>query len=260
MLAVLAAGCGDSGGAPTGAAASNSTRPIPGEVEPEGEVLVFAAASLTDAFAELADAFEEENPKASVTFNFGPSSGLASSINEGAPADVFASANQTQMDNVTEAGATAGESRAFARNVLEIAIPPDNPGEVEGLGDFAQDDLLIGLCAVDVPCGDFGRQVLERAGVTPAVDTNETNVRALLTKVELGELDAGLVYRTDVRSAGDAVTGIEIPEVDNVVATYPIAALAEAPNPEAADAFVAFVHSDEGQAVLESFGFLRTAA
>ena len=124
------------------------------------------------------------------------------------------------------------------------------PAGVTGLADFADADLLIGLCAEEVPCGEFGREALANAGVTPSIDTNEPDVRSLLTKVEAGELDAGIVYVTDVLSAGDAVEGIEIPAEDNVIATYPIAALTDAGNPEVADAFVAFVLSDEGQEIL----------
>lgn len=220
----------------------------------DGEVLVSAAASLTDAFAEVEAAFEAANPGVDVVLNLGASSALREQILEGAPADVFASANTSNMDQVVEAGEADGP-QIFVTNLLQITVPAGNEAGVTSLGDFANEALLIGLCAEEVPCGDFGRQALENAGVTPAIDTNEPDVRALLTKVEAGELDAGIVYVTDVLSTVSTVEGIDIPEEDNVVANYPIAALANAPNPDAAAAFVAFVLSAEGQAILAEFGF-----
>lgn len=256
VLAVV--GCGDDDSS-TDAADQTSTSSPPSSAtsEPalEGDIVVFAALSLADAFTELGTAFEEQNDGTSVEFNFGPSSGLANQILEGAPADVFASANATQMDVVVEAGGNEGEPEPFVTNVLEIAVPPDNPGEVAGLEDFARDELLIGLCAEEVPCGQFGRQILEGAGITPAIDTDEPDVRALLTKVESGELDAGIVYKTDVLASDGAVEGVDIPEDQNVIATYPLVALAEAGAPEVAAAFVEFVLSEEGFEILESFGF-----
>ena len=221
----------------------------------EGELLVSAAASLTDAFAEVEAAFEAANPEVDVVLNLGSSSSLREQILEGAPADVFASANTSNMDQVAEAGEVEGEAEIFVLNELQIAVPAGNPAGVTGLDDFANEDLLIGLCAEEVPCGSFGREALEKAGVTPAIDTNEPDVRALLTKVEAGELDAGIVYVTDVLSTAGAVEGVDIPEEFNVVAAYPIAALVNAPNPDAAAAFVDFVLSDEGQAILVEFGF-----
>ncbi len=220
----------------------------------EGELLVSAAASLTDALAEIEAEFERANPEVDVVLNLGSSSSLREQILEGAPADVFASANTSNMDQVIEAGeAESGE--IFVTNLLQIAVPAGNPAGIAGLEDFANEDLLIGLCAEDVPCGDFGRQALENGGITPAIDTNEPDVRALLTKIEAGELDAGITYVTDVLSADGAVEGVDIPDDVNVVAEYPIAALINAPNPDAAAAFVDFVLSDEGQAILASYGF-----
>jgi molybdate transport system substrate-binding protein len=159
------------------------------------------------------------------------------------------------MDQAVEAGEAEGDE-VFVRNELEIAVPAGNPGDVDGLDDFASTDLLIGLCAEEVPCGEFGREALANAGVTPAQDTDEPDVRSLLTKIEAGDLDAGIVYATDVLAAGDAVEGIEIPEEDNVIAEYPIAALSRAGRPAVAEAFVAFVLTGEGQEILESYGFL----
>ncbi|MCI0425064.1 MAG: molybdate ABC transporter substrate-binding protein [Actinobacteria bacterium] len=252
LLLVLAA-CGGSDAETTTTVAGGSTSAPSTGVE--GEVLVSAAASLTDAFAEVESAFEAANPEVDVVLNLGPSSGLREQILEGAPADVFASANTSNMDQVAEAGELAGDPEIFFRNLLQIAVPAGNPAGVTGLEDFGRDELLIGLCAEDVPCGDFAREALANAGVTPAIDTNEPDVRALLTKVEAGELDAGITYVTDIASTDGAVEGVDIPEDENVVAAYPIAVLAGAPNPDAASAFVDFVLSDEGQAILAGYGF-----
>jgi molybdate transport system substrate-binding protein len=220
-----------------------------------GELLVSAAASLTDAFGEVESAFEEENPGVDVVLNLGSSSALREQILEGARADVFASANTSNMDQIAQAGELSGEAEIFVANSLQIAVPTGNPAGVDGLEDFAREELLIGLCAENVPCGDFGRQALENAGISPSIDTNEPAVRALLTKIEAGELDAGITYVTDVLSSSGTVEGIEIPEEVNVVAEYPIATLAGAPNADAAAAWVEFVLSDEGQAILTSYGF-----
>jgi molybdate transport system substrate-binding protein len=221
----------------------------------EGELLVSAAASLTDAFAEVESGFEEENREVDVVLNLGSSSALREQILEGAPADVFAPANTSNMDQVAEAGELSGEAEIFATNSLQIAVPSGNPGGVTGLEDFAREELLIGLCAEAVPCGDFGRQALANTGVIPSIDTYEPDVRALLTKIEAGELDAGITYVTDVLSASGDLEGVEIPAEMNVVAEYPIATLAGAPNPDAAAAWVEFVLSDEGQAILTGYGF-----
>jgi molybdate transport system substrate-binding protein len=217
---------------------------------------VFAAASLTDAFGEMASTFEDENPGTTVELNFGASSALREQILAGAPADVFASANTSNMDQLVDADAVQGEPEMFAANQLEIAVPAGNPGNVEGLDAFGNGDLNIGLCAEEVPCGQFGREALANAGVTPAQDTDEPDVRSLLTKVEAGDLDAGLVYHTDVLAAGDQVEGVEVPEDVNVIAEYPLAALSASDNAGGAAAFVEFVLSDEGQSILESYGFM----
>jgi molybdate transport system substrate-binding protein len=221
-----------------------------------GSITVFAAASLTDAFGEMADSFEEENLGATIKTNFGASSALREQILAGAPADVFASANTSNMDQLVDADAVAGEPEVFVTNQLEIAVPAGNPGGVDGLDDFGKADLAIGLCAEEVPCGQFGREALANAGVTPAQDTDEPDVRSLLTKVEAGDLDAGLVYHTDVLAAGDEVEGVEVPEEFNIIAAYPLAALSASGNADLAAAFVEFVLSDEGQSILGSYGFM----
>lgn len=219
------------------------------------EVLVSAAASLGDAFAEIAEAFEAANPGVHVSLNVAGSIILRDQILEGAPVDVFAPADLATMDVLHTAAAIAGEPSVFAQNRLQIAVPAGNPAGITGLGDFADEALLIGLCADGVPCGVFARQALSAAGVDASIDTNEASVRALLLKIEAGELDAGITYVTDVLAGGEAVDGVEIPPDVNVVADYPIAVLADAPHPEAAAAFVAFVRSDTGRAILAEHGF-----
>ncbi|MDX1566368.1 MAG: molybdate ABC transporter substrate-binding protein [Longimicrobiales bacterium] len=226
-----------------------------GTAGPFRGVRVSAAASLTDAFREVESAFEEAHPQVDVMLNLGGTSALRVQILEGAPVDVFASASTAQMERVVTAGEAAGDPVVFARNRLQIAVPEGNPAGVEGLEDFGDPDLVIGLCAESVPCGELARRTLRRAGVTPAVDTHEPDVRALLTKIELGELDAGIVYATDVAAAEGAVEGIPIPPEVNVRAEYPIAVLARSPNPDLASAFVDFVLSDAGQTILADHGF-----
>jgi molybdate transport system substrate-binding protein len=217
-----------------------------------GTITVFAAASLTDSFQAIADAFTAEHPDVTVTFNFGGSSGLATQIVQAAPADVFAAASPATMKTVTDAALTDGDPVDFASNVLEIAVASGNPGDITGLADFANPDKTIALCAVEVPCGAAAAKLFETAGITPSVDTYEQDVKAVLTKVELGEVDAGVVYVTDVQAAGSKIEGIE---VDSAPVKYPIATLSASTNKEAAAAFVAFVLSDKGQSILRAAGF-----
>jgi molybdate transport system substrate-binding protein len=216
---------------------------------------VLAAASLTDAFTALGRTFEDDHPGTTVDLSFGPSSGLATSIVEGAPADVFASASPTAMADVVDAGAAAQAPTDFTRNLLELVVPAGNPADVRNLDDLARGDLLVGLCAPQVPCGEVAARVLDDAAVTPSTDSEEADVRALLTKVAAGELDVGLVYETDVRAAGDDVEGIALPEGAPAGTRYPIAALDDAGDRERAEAFVALVEGPEGQRVLRDLGF-----
>jgi len=216
-----------------------------------GEITVFAAASLTETFTELGERFEEANPGTTVTFNFAGSSALAQQINEGAPVDVFASASPANMDQVSQ----ADEPTTFVRNRLEIVVPAGNPAGITGLADLADASRKIALCAEQVPCGAAAKKAFEAADITAAPDTLEQDVKAVLAKVTLGEIDAALVYRTDVLAAGDKVEGIEFPEAEQAINDYPIAALAEAPNAEGAAAFVEFVLSAEGVEVLTGAGF-----
>ena len=250
-ILVLAAACGgdDNSDASGGGGSGETTT-----ARVDGSITVFAAASLTDAFGDIKEAFEKQNPDARVTFNFAGSSALEDQILQGAPADVFASASQSTMDPVVEGG-KASDDQVFVTNKLEIAVPEGNPGKVTGLDAFGTEQRRTGLCAEDVPCGDFGREALHKAGVTPKEDTDEADVRALLTKVQTGDLEAGLVYRTDVLAGGDRVEGVEIPEDQNVIARYPIAALTDSKQVDTAAAFVAFVLSPDGQRLLEKRGF-----
>ncbi len=224
-----------------------------GDEDPE--LTVLAAASLTDAFTTLGQRFEDDHAGTTVALSFGPSSGLATSIVEGAPADVFASASPTAMADVVDAGAAEGTPVEVAQNRLAIAVPRGNPGAVEGLADLARGDLLVGLCAPEVPCGEVAARVLDDAGVAADPDTEEADVRALLTKVAAGELDVGLVYETDVAAARDDVEGIALPEGAPAGTRYPIAVLDEAEDPSLARDFVDLVRSPEGQQVLREHGF-----
>jgi len=247
-LALVVIACGD-----PGASHRDEVGASGGQLE--GTLLVSAAASLTDAFTDLESTFEATYTGVDVVLNLGGTSTLREQILEGAPVDVFASADTASMERVVQAGQVSGEPRVFAHNRLQIAVPTDNPAGIQDLSDLADPALRLGICAQAVPCGDFARRALARAGVVPSLDTNEPNVRALLAKLELGELDAAITYVTDVASTKGAVEGIDIPEDVNIVAEYPIAVLATAPNPDAADAFVRFVLSHEGRAILAMHRF-----
>jgi molybdate transport system substrate-binding protein len=245
--ALVLAGCGAD--APDAAARSTSD-----DAGLSGSLTVFAAASLTDVFTALGDELTADNPDLDVRFNFAGSSALAQQIVQGAPADVFASANEAQMQVVVDED-LASDPAIFTSNVLQIAVPAGNPAGVTGLDDFTRGDLALALCAPEVPCGSAAADVFEAAGITPEPDTYEEDVRAALTKVEIGEVDAALVYASDVVSAGDEVEGIEFAEAQDAVNRYPIAVLDDAPDRSAAEAFVALVESEEGQQALADAGF-----
>jgi molybdate transport system substrate-binding protein len=227
-----------------------------GSADDEGgsRLTVFAAASLTDVFTELGDRFEQENPGLDVRFTFAGSSALATQIEQGAPADVFAAADEAQMARVVDSG-LAADPEPFASNVLEIAVPPGNPARVTGLTDFARDELTLAVCAPEVPCGTAADELFAAANVSARPDTQEEDVRAALTKVQLGEVDAALVYATDVVAAGDSVEGVDVPEADRAVNRYPICLLTDAPDPGPARAFVDLVLSEDGRRALADAGF-----
>jgi molybdate transport system substrate-binding protein len=220
-----------------------------------GTLTVFAASSLTGVFGELGDRLKAANPGLDVRFNFAGSSALATQITQGAPADVFAAASAKTMATVTDAKLAAGTPAVFTGNVLEIAVPTGNPGHVTGLADFAEPGLKLAICAPSVPCGAAATTVFAAAKITPKPDSLEEDVKAALTKVSLGEVDAALVYTTDVRAAGDRVQGIPFPEAERAINRYPICVLSAAPNKAAARAFVNLVRSAAGQAALKAAGF-----
>jgi molybdate transport system substrate-binding protein len=238
-VALTLAGCG--GDEPSGGSAS------------PGELKVFAAASLTAAFGELGERFTAANGGTRVTFNFAGSQALATQIRQGAPADVFASADTANMDKVKDLVAAP---RSFASNLLQIVVEQGNPKRVTGLGDLARGDLKVVLAAEEVPAGKYAKQVLDTAGVAVRPVSQEDSVKAVVTKVSLGEADAGIVYVTDVTAGGGKVEGVDIPDQQNVVATYPIATVKASGSQQRAQAFVDLVRSAEGQGVLRSFGFL----
>lgn len=253
LLAVTLAGCG-SGADRAGAGGSAGAASSSGASSVSGDITVLAAASLTDSFTTLGRQFEAAHPGVKVTFGFAASSALATQITSGAPADVFASASQTTMDAVVQAGAAA-TPEVFARNAMEIAVPPSNPAKVTGLASLTDPAVKTALCQPQVPCGSTAEEVFTNAGVTVTPVTLEPDVKSVLSKVQLGEVDAGVVYVTDVLAAGAKVTGVEIPADVNATTSYPIAALTESANTATAAAFVAYVLSPEGAAVLDAAGF-----
>ena len=248
----VAAACSAAVLASTGCAAGS-----PGDDDAQGNpgVTVFAAASLREPFTELASRFEEENPGTDVVLNFAGSSDLATQISEGAPADVFASADTRTMVRLQDAGQLAEAPVDFASNTLELAVPPDNPAGITSLADAARPGVKTVVCAEQVPCGAATARVEEVAGLELTPVSEEASVTDVLGKVTSGQADAGVVYVTDVRRAGEAVLGISFPEAADVVNTYPIAALTTAAHPAAAESFVDFVAGPEGRSVLESAGF-----
>jgi molybdate transport system substrate-binding protein len=221
-----------------------------------GAIAVLAAASLTEAFTQIGKDFEAVNPGSTVTFSFGSSATLATQIVQGAPADVFAAASPATMKTVTIAGA-ANSPTDFASNTLEIAVVKGNPRNITGLQDFADESKRIALCAPQVPCGAAAVKAFAAAKIVPKPDTLEQDVKAALQKVASDEVDAAMVYKTDVIAAGEEVDGIAFPEAQQAINTYPIATLKESKNPALATAFVDYVVSPEGQAVLAEAGFAK---
>ncbi|MEU6309074.1 molybdate ABC transporter substrate-binding protein [Streptomyces chartreusis] len=222
-----------------------------------GEVTVFAAASLKESFTTLGKEFEKEHPGTKVTFSFGGSDALAASITGGAPADVFASASPKTMKIVTDAGDAAGTPATFVRNQLQIATLPGNPDKIASLKDLTESDLKVVLCDRTVPCGAAAEKAIEAGKLKLTPVSYEEDVKSALNKVVLKEADAAVVYKTDVKAAGDKVEGVEFPESADAVNDYPITVLKESQNSDAAKAFIALVQSAEGQKVLSEAGFLQ---
>jgi molybdate transport system substrate-binding protein len=243
VAAIALAACGggddDSGGS-SGAASS-------------GEIKVFAAASLTAAFTRIGEQFTAANGGTKVTFNFAGSQALATQVQQSAPADVFASADIPNMDKVKD---LVGTPQNFASNQLQIVVEQGNPKNIQGLDDLANADLKVVLAAPEVPAGKYAAEALGKADVTVKPVSEEDNVKAVVTKVSLGEADAGIVYVTDVTAGGDKVEGVDIPEDLNVLATYPIATVKASQAQDQAQAFMDLVLSADGQQVLKEHGFL----
>ncbi len=218
-------------------------------------ITVYAASSLTATFEQLGKDFEAEHDGVTVDFVFGGSSDLVTQLQEGAPGDVFASADTATMDKLTADDLQGQDPQDFATNTLEIVTPPDNPAGVATLADLADPDLNLVVCAPEVPCGAASQAVAAAAGITLEPDSEEQKVTDVLGKITSGEGDAGLVYVTDVRAAGDDVLGIEFPESSSAVNTYPVTTLASSKEGDLAAEFVELVLSDEGQRVLADAGF-----
>lgn len=229
------------------------------DAEDEVTLQVFAAASLTDTFTELKTSFEAENDGVTVEFNFAGSSDLVAQMEQGAPADVFASADENNMSKAVEDDLIDGEPDLFAANTLQIVTPPDNPAGIETLTDLTRDDVQLVVCAAEVPCGAATQTVAETAGLTFEPVSEESAVTDVLGKVVAGEADAGLVYVTDAIGAGDTVEAIDFPESNAVINLYPIAVTARTEQAEAARAFVDYINGPEGRAVLDAAGFLDPA-
>jgi molybdate transport system substrate-binding protein len=246
LATVAAAGC-----------SSSTTSPPAGGSSPKsatGTITVFAAASLTETFTQLGKQFQSAHPGDTVKFSFGPSSGLATQITSGAPADVFASASPTNMQQVVSAG-DASNPQNFAKNTMEVAVPPNNPAKVTSVNDLAKHSVKVALCQPQVPCGKVAAEVFQNAGITVKPVTLQPDVKSVLTQVETGNVDAGMVYVTDVMAAGSKVKGVTIAANDNASTLYPIATVSSSKEKSIASAFVAYVLSPAGQSVLTAAGF-----
>jgi molybdate transport system substrate-binding protein len=254
VLAVIAmvglAGCSssgsDGGGGGGGGTSSGSAL--------SGSITVDSAASLTEAFDTIKAQFAKAHPGTTITVRYGASSDLSTQITQGDKVDVFASASSKNMDSVVSAG-LATNPTDFVSNTLEIAVPPNNPGKITALADLAKSRVKVAVCAAAVPCGVVAAEVFANAGLTVHAVADEADVKSTLAVVESGEVDAGLVYVTDVRAAGDKVKGIAIPDSVNASTVYPIVALTDSGNAALAQAFVDYVLSDAGRQVLVADGF-----
>ncbi len=245
LVAATTAACGDDD---SGSAGDDRTT-----------LTVYAAASLTTTFEQIGDEFEQQHDGVEVEFSFGGSSDLVAQIQEGAPADVFASADTANMDKLTAEDLQAADPQDFASNTLEIAVPPDNPAGIASFADLAKDGVNVVVCAPEVPCGAATQKVEDATGVDISPVSEEQSVTDVLAKVTSGEADAGVVYVTDVQAAGDDVQGVTFPESSEAVNTYPIVALKDAADTDLAQQFVDLVLGNTGQGILEEAGFAQAS-
>ena len=252
MLLASCADAGEPGGADDGV--------IPGDATLSGSITVLAAASLTEAFGRLGEAFEEAHPGTKVTYNFGPTPALVAQIQQGAPADVLASADELSMKRIADRGLLAGSERIFAQNKLQIIVPAGNPKGITDLASLTRPGLVLVLPGEDVPAGRYAAEVFDKAGLKLPKAGREESVKAVVQRVALGEADAGIVYVTDVKAGGPKVSGVEIPENLNVVARFPIAALKSSGKLVLAKAFADFVGSPPAEQILNGFGFLEPSS
>lgn len=221
-----------------------------------GEITVFAASSLKESFGAIKKDFEKKYPDVTVKLNFDASSNLASQIQQGAPADVFASADEANLQKAIASGDVAGPPLVFAKNRLEIAVEGGNPKKIKSLADLAKPGVVLLLCADGVPCGKYAAEAFAKAGVDVSPASKEENAKATLAKVSLGEADAAVVYATDVRAEKSNVSGVKIPDQHNVVATYPVGVVKGGQNPPAAKAWALFLESATARRTLQKLGFL----
>lgn len=227
-----------------------------GQADERPTMTVLAAASLAESLARIGEAFEVDHPGLQLRYSFAGSSALAASIRDGAPGDVFVSASTDPMRTVVDADETLGEPVVVARNRLALVVPRDNPGGVRSVADLARPELTVALCAPEVPCGAAAARLLQLVGVRPAVDTYEADVKAALSKVTVGEVDAALVYVTDARAAGPAVQSLPLPpEAPKVKNDYPAVVLRSSRHRRLARAFLAYVRSEAGRLELRRAGF-----
>jgi molybdate transport system substrate-binding protein len=234
----------------TGCDSSNDTR-----AGGDGKIVVFAAASLKKSFTAIGEQFKTDNPGSDVEFSFAGSSDLVTQLTQGAQADVFASADTTNMAKAAEAGLLAGDPVDFASNTLTIAVAPGNPKQINSFQDLTKPGLAVVVCAPQVPCGSATKKVADATAVTLAPVSEESSVTDVLNKVTSGQADAGLVYVTDAIGAGDKITAVPFPESSGAVNTCPIAALKAAENPELARRFIDAVMGQAGQKTLGADGF-----
>lgn len=247
--ALLLTACG-------GSSSGSSTAPTSAAPAPQ-TLTVLAAASLTETFTAIGKQFETDHPGVTVKFDFAGSSDLAQQIVQGAPADVFAAASDATMKTVTDASLTAAPPVIFATNVLQIATPPGNPKGIATFADLAKPDVKVVVCAPQVPCGAATVKIEQATGVTLKPVSQEADVKSVLSKVETGDADAGLVYVTDVNSAGNKVQGVSFPESSQAPTNYPIATLKNAPAADLANQFVVVVTGEQGQKILDQAGFAQ---